>query len=223
MTVWGWVVVLAVVCGAGFFGWEHFHLANYLGGVVHAVPRAAVAPQIPEPATATTSQAGPASAQQLADELVRERRAREIQASAWRAAADTNKQQLQAIADSLQSLEERVDVIQKAVASTPAASPQPAQVRAAREGVAQVVAASRSVHQALDTARAAANVDVASLPLQSIPAQAMNITGFGNGVVQIGGQNLSVGQSLQKGETIVAVDPESRSIVTNQRIISVTN
>lgn len=226
MTVWGWFVVFAVVCGVGFFGyvgWQHFQPVNYLDGVVRAVPRAAAAPQIPEPATTPMPQAGTASAQQLSAELVRERRGREIQASAWRAAADANKQQLQAIADSLQSLEERVDVIQKAVASTPTVSPQPAQVRAAREGVAQVAAASRSVHQALDTARAAANVDVTSLPLQSIPAQAMNITGFGNGVVQIGGQNLSVGQSLQKGETIVAVDPESHSIVTNQRIISVTN
>jgi len=226
MTVWGWIVVLSVVCGVGFFGytaWQRLHLANDLGGVTRSVSRAVAPAQLPEPATGSVPQAGTASAQRLFDELVRERRTREIQVSAWRASADANKQQLQAIANSLQSLEGRVDVIQKAVASTPAVSPQPAQVRAAREGVAQVVAASRSVHQALDTARAAANVDVTSLPLQRIPAQAMNITGFGNGVVQIGGQNLSVGQSLQKGETIVAVDPESHSIVTNQRIISVTN
>ncbi|MEX3917881.1 hypothetical protein AB4Y43_16815 [Paraburkholderia sp. BR10872] len=227
MTARGWIVLLAIAGAVGFGGyaeWQRLHPAEYAGGVAHQMPPRTVAPAQPSGAVGgPLPQFTGASSQQLSDELVRERHTREIQASAWRAAAEANKHQLEAMADSLQSLEERVDVIQKAVASAPAATPQAPQARATRDGVAQVVAVSHSIHQALDTARAAAGVDVTALPLQAIPAQAMNITGFGNGVVQIGGQSLSVGQALQKGEIIVAIDPESHSIVTNQRIINVTN
>jgi len=230
MTTRGWVILCALVCGLGIVGykaWQGSRLGEVPGSAEQASPQARPevhgAPSGLQSAPAVQRQAGPASTQQLTADVIRESQAREIQVSAWRAAAAANRQQIQAIADSLQSLDERVDAIEKAAAAAPAATLQPAQAHTTREGVTQVAAVSKSIHQALDTARATANLDVTSLPLQVIPAQTLNVTGFGNGVVQIGGQNLSVGQSLQKGETIMAVDPESHSIVTNQRIISVTN
>ncbi|WP_157055883.1 hypothetical protein [Candidatus Burkholderia verschuerenii] len=210
MTPLGKLVMVLVAIGLAFAGWTYYqgqasgaHTAA-IGGhsvaqpVTHAVLRP---PQV--------STAAP-TAEQVSQELSRERHERAIQVAAWRAVSEAGRQQLADLTSAMQSLDAKVDAIQK----------MPTPPRPARDEIAE---GAKAVHKAADVAKATASIDVASLPIETVTAQAMNLTGFGKGVVGIGNLKLSVGQSLQQGETIVAIDPESRSIVTNRRIINVTN
>lgn len=229
MTAAGWVVALAILGGLAYGGtvaWQHnFARQDHFEADAGPAMRVLVpdTPAVRSPAGSGGTrvvQSSLPSAAQLADQLLRERRDRAIQASAWRAVAETTRQQIAEIEGGLQDLDARVDAIQK-TAIAPAEPTRP--VHAPRDVAAQAAAASKSLHQELGATRAAVGVDISSLPVESDSAQALNVTGFGNGVVEIGGHGLAVGQEYQKGETVVAIDAGSHSIVTSRRIINVTN
>lgn len=210
MTPLGKLVMVLVAIGLAFAGWTY-----YQGQVSGAHVGAVSAHQAVQPvmhAVPRPSQASPGvpSVDQVSQELSRERHERAVQVAAWRAVSEASRQQLADLTSAMQSLDAKVDAIQK----------MPTPPRPTRDEVAE---GAKAVHRAADAAKATASIDVASLPIETVTAQAMNLTGFGKGVVGIGNQKLSVGQSLQQGETIVAIDPESRSIVTTRRIINVTN
>jgi hypothetical protein len=149
----------------------------------------------------------------VTEALQRERESYGARAAAWRLVAETNRQQIAALSSQLQAVESKVVAMEKAAPGS----------RAPREAVPDVAASTRAVHAAIDAAKTTAQVDVASLPVENISGQSLNVTALGNGVVQLGAQKLAVGELLTPGETIVAVDPVSRSIVTNRRILNVTN
>ncbi|WP_206956322.1 hypothetical protein [Trinickia acidisoli] len=215
LTAAGRLLIAAAIAAAGFGAWhgyQHYSAAN--------APVAAARPNIAHLALAApTSVASAESASaaskltQLTQVLQQERAERDTQAAAWRSVADTNRQQIAALSAQLQTVESKLGALEKA----PPAS------RVPHEQIADVASSARAVHPALDAAKNTAQVDVASLPVETVSAQSLNLTGLGNGVIQLGNQKLAVGQSLQPGETIVAVDPVSRSIVTNRRILNVTN
>lgn len=209
MTPLGKLVMVLIAIGVAFAGWTYYQgqatgaHASAINGHPAAQPVTHAVPRLPASAAAPT-------ADQVSQELSRERHERAVQIAAWRAVSEAGRQQLADLTSAMQTLDAKVDAIQK----------MPTPPRPARDEVAE---GAKAVHKAADAAKATASIDVASLPIETVTAQAMNLTGFGKGVVGIGNQKLSVGQSLQQGETIVAIDPESRSIVTNRRIINVTN
>ncbi|RDU98764.1 hypothetical protein [Trinickia dinghuensis] len=233
LTAAGRLLIAAAIAAAGFGGWrayQHYGAFEAPMAVMHptvvrsaSVPRARAANAAAGAGTSSTaSDAGIGSTAsdsavsklaQVTDLLQQERAQRSTQAAAWRSVADTSRQQIAALSSQLQAVESKIDALEKAASAS----------RASHEVVADVAASARAVRPALDAAKSTAQVDVASLPVETISAQSLNLTGLGNGVIQIGNQKLAVGQALAPGETIVAVDPVSRSIVTNRRILNVTN
>ncbi|MBR8085551.1 hypothetical protein KDX23_22715 [Burkholderia vietnamiensis] len=210
MTALGKLVMTLVAIGLAFAGWTYYQgqasRPHEAAGANHpAVP--SVARATARPAQAST---GVPSSDQVLQVLEKERHDHAVQVAAWRAVSESSRQQLADLAAAMEVLDAKVGAIQK----------MPAPSRPAKDEVAE---GAKAIHKAADAAKATASIDVASLPIETVQAQAMGLTGFGKGVVGIGGQKLSVGQSLQQGETIVAIDPESKSIVTNRRIINVTN
>lgn len=240
LTASGKVVVMAAIAGAAFVGWsayQHFSVPEpAVASARHTSAheqRAAVptntAAMTSEPEHAGTNASANANANaspmanvnapslaQMTQTLLKERVDHNVQTAAWRTVNDANRQQLANLTASLQALEAKVGALQRASQATPAA-------RVQREAVAEAAASAKNLSKAADTAKAATDVDVGSLPVESVSAQALGVGSFGNGVVEIGGQKLAAGQLFQAGETIVAIDPVSRSIVTNRRILNVTN
>ncbi|RKP47547.1 hypothetical protein [Trinickia fusca] len=235
LTASGKVVVMAVIAGAAFVGWSVYQRYGAAEPAAvsarHAVlaheqraaapTNTAVVASEPEHAgpsanTSSLASANAPSLAQMTQMLLKERADHNVQTAAWRTVNDANRQQLANLAASLQSLEAKVGALQRAAQATPAA-------RVPREAVAEAAASAKNLSKAADTAKAATDVDVGSLPVESVSAQALGVGSFGNGVVEIGGQKLTAGQLFQAGETIVAIDPVSRSIVTNRRILNVTN
>ena len=215
LTVSGWLTIVLAIAGVSIGACGAYQ--HYASAAPAHVPQAAQRQQ-PVPQQESEPQASPSGASvpsvtQLTQALVRERRDHDIQIAAWRAMNELTRQQIASLHSGLQALDEKIDAVQKM-------PPPPA--RAAHPGVADVVSSARALHATLDTAKAMADVDVASLPVETVSAQSLNVTGFGNGVLEIGDQKLAVGQAYQPGETIVAIDPVSRSIVTNRRIINVS-
>lgn len=201
MTPLGWLVAILLGVGASFIAWQHFREVK-----MSAPAAIQLAPDAPR------NVAGAPAVPAVAQMLERERRERAQQIVAWRAVSAASRERVAELEGVLQALNAKVEAIQKASAAVP--------VRASRDEVADMA---RMARKSAEVAKAAAAIDVASLPIESVSAQAMNMTGFSRGEVVIGNQKLAVGQSLQQGESIVAIDPESRSIVTNRRIINVTN
>lgn len=210
MTPLGKLVIALVAIGVGFAAWTYYQGQESRPHGVVGANHPGMQPVAREAARSSQTPASAPSSDQVFRVLEKERRDRAIQVAAWRAVSESSRQQVADLASAMEALDAKVAAIQK----------MPAPPRPAKEEVAE---GARAVHRAADAAKATASIDVASLPIETVAAQAMGLTGFGKGVVGIGGQKLSVGQSLQQGETIVAIDPESRSIVTNRRIINVTN
>jgi predicted negative regulator of RcsB-dependent stress response len=210
VTSLGWLLIIIVMIAAIVFGWGAYQ--HHESAVLSPAGRASL-PVQPHPEQKIVTQAQPQApsamsvAQQSAD-LLNERREHVVQFAASRAVGEVEKQQLADLNAGLQALDAKIDAMSKA----------PAQPR--RDNPAEV---SKNLHKALDTAKATAAIDVESLPIETVTPQALNVSGFGEGVVEIGGQKLTAGQSLQQGETIVAIDAKSKSIVTNRRILNVTN
>ncbi|WP_143055736.1 hypothetical protein [Paraburkholderia hospita] len=208
MTLFGKVVLILLFVGAGVGGWFY---SQGQGAGTHATNQVVRAAQASAHANTQPSLTSSGSApDHAAQDLAKERHERAVQIAAWRAVSDVNRQQLADLNASMQTLDAKLDAIQKM-----STVPRPSKDDAAESA--------RAVHRAAEVAKVVAAIDVGSLPIETVTAQALNLAGFGKGIVGIGNQKLSVGQAWQQGETIVAIDPESRSIVTSRRIINVTN
>ncbi|MGN6232426.1 MAG: hypothetical protein ACTHNZ_14855 [Trinickia sp.] len=230
LTAAGRLLFAAVIAATIFGGWAAYQ--RYDSAKAPVVPmRQSVAHPAPVFAADAASGAGGAGTSRVAgtagesvesklthliETLQQERAVHGAQAAAWRSVADTSRLQIAALASQLQAVESKITAMEK-VAPAAAAAHVP------HEAVADVASSARAVHSALDVAKSTAQVDVGSLPVEAVSAQSLNLTGLGNGVIQLGTQKLAVGQALTPGETIVAVDPVSRSIVTNRRILNVAN
>lgn len=233
LTAAGRLLIAAVIAATIFGGWVAYQ--RYDSAKAPALPvRQSVAHPMAVAAADAASGAGVAGTStaagtgvealesklaHLTDTLQQERAMHSAQAAAWRSVADTSRLQIAALSSQLQAVESKITAMEKAA---PAALAAPA-ARAPHEAVADMASSARAVHPALEAAKSTAQVDVGSLPVEAVSAQSLNLTGLGNGVIQLGTQKLAVGQAFTSGETIVAVDPVSRSIVTNRRILNVTN
>lgn len=132
---------------------------------------------------------------------------------AGRAVAEQNRQRITELDSIVQGLDEKLSALLAQKPSTV--------TRAARDDVSTAV---KTVHANVAAVKEAATVDVSALPVEAVSAHALGIANLTKGAVSLaGGQQVAVGQALPSGETVVAVDPESRAIVTNRRIINVTN
>jgi hypothetical protein len=230
MTPLGKVLVLLLLVGGGFSAWTYgpniVHAVAEPVNVVrahmqHAGPatakvsaQSAVSVEKPKAAqptpTAQPAHAAP-SAQAVAEQAQRDHL---MQISvAGRAVAEQNRQRITELDSTMQGLDAKLSALlaQKPTTVT----------RAAREELSTAV---KTVHANVAAAKEAATVDVAALPVEAVSAHAFGITSLTKGAVSLaGGQQVAVGQALRSGETVVAVDPESHAIVTNRRIINVTN
>ncbi|PMS14636.1 hypothetical protein C0Z18_30790 [Trinickia dabaoshanensis] len=217
LTAAGRLLVVAAIAAAAFCGWLAYQRYDAAKASVAPATRASAAHATPvapnSSATSGTNESTASKVAQLTEALQQERSLYGVRAGAWRSIADTSRQQIAALTSQLQAVESKIATLEKAAAVA----------RVPHEAVSDVAASARAVHSALDAAKSTAQVDVASLPVENISAQSLNVTGLGNGVIQIGTRKLAVGQALTPGETIVAVDPVSRSIVTDRRILNVTN
>jgi hypothetical protein len=215
LTASGRLVLILAIAGASIGAWAAYQ--HYGPATPARLPQPVLHEQTAQQ-PGNAPQAAPAGAStpsvaQLTQVLLKERRDHEIQIAAWRALTEATRQQIASLQAGLQALDGKIDAIQK--------TPPPA--RLVRAGSADAISSAKALHATLDATKTTADIDVASLPVETVSAQALNVTGFGNGVVEIGNQKLTVGQIYQPGETIVAVDPVSRSIVANRRIINVSN
>lgn len=232
LTSAGRLLFAAVIAATIFGGWAAYQ--RYDSAKAPVVPmRQSVAHPAPVFAADAASGAGGAGTSRVAgtagesvesklthliETLQQERAVHGAQAAAWRSVADTSRLQIAALASQLQAVESKITAMEKVAPAAAAAA-----AHVPHEAVADVASSARAVHSALDVAKSTAQVDVGSLPVEAVSAQSLNLTGLGNGVIQLGTQKLAVGQALTPGETIVAVDPVSRSIVTNRRILNVAN
>ncbi|AMR78572.1 hypothetical protein [Cupriavidus nantongensis] len=66
-------------------------------------------------------------------------------------------------------------------------------------------------------------VDVSALPVEFMTAEKSGISSFDSGSVVIAGTRHTVGAHLPSGELLVAVDPQTRTVVTDKRIVNVPN
>lgn len=126
---------------------------------------------------------------------------------AWKAAFDEQGKRLADAEKALQDLDALI-----------AAIPKNAPVKPKEDAVA----ASHAVRKNLEAAKAI-RVDVSALPIEFVTAEKSGISAFGKGAVSIGGEAMRVGSKLPSGEVLIAVDPESRTVVTDKRIVTVTN
>ncbi len=126
---------------------------------------------------------------------------------AWKAAFDEQSKRLADAEKALQDLDALI-----------AAIPKNAPVKPKEDAAA----ASHVVRKNLEAAKAI-RVDVSALPIEFVTAEKSGISAFGKGTVSIGGEAMRVGSKLPSGEVLIAVDPESRTVVTDKRIVTVTN
>ncbi|TDF55105.1 hypothetical protein E1J61_36605 [Cupriavidus sp. L7L] len=66
-------------------------------------------------------------------------------------------------------------------------------------------------------------VEVSALPVEFMTAEKSGISAFEKESVVIAGARHAVGARLPSGEVLVAVDPQSRTVVTDKRIVNVPN
>ena len=142
-----------------------------------------------------------------AAELARERQTRVVLQAAWKAAFDSQDKRLSEMEKGLQELDQQV-----------AAAGRPMPLKAKEE----VSAGSHVLRKGADVAKVA-KVDLSAMPIEFVTPEKSGISAFSKGGVTIGGERHAVGGKLPSGETLVAVDPESRTVVTDKRIVNVTN
>lgn len=218
VTPLGKLLVLLVLLGGGLSAWRFgptilhawTEAANGVRAHVeqHASP---VALKAPAPG-APTGKPRPAQAAQVSPEQAQRDHLMQV-AAAGRALSEQNRQRIADLDSTMQGLDEKLSALE---------AQKPSSVtRAARE---QAAAAVKSLHATAAAVKEAASVDVATLPVETVSAASIGIVNLAKGAVSLaGGQQVPVGQALRSGETVVAVDPESHAIVTNRRIINVTN
>lgn len=215
----GKLLVLLVLLGGGFSTWKFgptiLHAWTEPVNAVrahteqHASP---VALKAPAPSAHTTEQQQPAQAAHVSSERVQRDQLMQVSV-AGRALAEQNRQRIADLDSTLQVLDEKLSALE---------AQKPSNVtRAERE---QAAAALKTVHGVAAAVKEAATVDVSALPVETVSAGSIGIANLTKGAVFLaGGKQVAVGQPLRSGETVVAVDPESHAIVTNRRIINVTN
>jgi hypothetical protein len=219
MTPLGKLLVLLVLLGGGFSAWKLgptiLHpSAEPVNAVLSRVEQHAnpVAAKVPVQAATTVDKPQSAQPAQASAEQAQRDHLMQV-AVAGRTVAEQNRQRITELDSTLQGLDEKLSALQAHKSSTV--------TRAAREEAATAV---KTVHATVAAVREAATVDVAALPVETVSARSIGITNLTKGAVSLaGGQQLAVGQALRSGETVIAVDPESHAIVTNHRIINVTN
>jgi hypothetical protein len=230
MTPLGKLLIVLALLGGGILAWKfgpsfvharvnsvHARTAPQASPVsqklpVPAVPVVPAVPALPDlSARSQTIQSVRASAGQTQrDHLV------QITVAA-RAVAEQNRQRIAELDASMHELDDKLSELQahKATSVSRAVS------RAPRE---EAAASAKTLHANVAAVKEAATVDVAALPVETVSAQSIGITNLTKGTVSLtDGQHVAVGQALRSGETVIAVDPESHAIVTNRRIINVTN
>lgn len=86
----------------------------------------------------------------------------------------------------------------------------------------EVSASAQTARRTLAEAKVT-KVDVGALPVEFMTAEKSGISSFDSGSVVISGTRHTVGKHLPSGELLVAVDPQSRTVVTDKRIVNVPN
>ncbi|SPA23720.1 hypothetical protein CBM2633_U10064 [Cupriavidus taiwanensis] len=91
-----------------------------------------------------------------------------------------------------------------------------------QKGKEEISASSQAARKTVATGKAA-KVDVSALPVEFMTAEKSGISAFDKESVVIAGARHAVGHRLPSGELLVAVDPQSRTVVTDKRIVNVPN
>jgi len=221
MTPLGKLLVVLVLLGGGFSAWKFGPTAMHAwsepatSARTHAersaAPLRAPAQSQAVPAAETPHATKPAqpSAEPSPDQAKRDRLMQV--AVAGRAVAEQNRQRISELESTIQDLDDKLGALQARKSSS----------HAAREEAATAL---KAVHATVAAVKEAATVDIGALPVETVSARSIGITSLTKGAVSLaGGQQVTVGQALRTGETVVAVDPESHAIVTNHRIINVSN
>lgn len=201
-----WVVLLAI---AGLLAYEY-----RLG--LRPSPPSNLQPT-PFVASAANDTAKPASQQPFSSEIepkhgadAKTERTAQMNTAlqvAWRAAFDEQGKRLADAEKTLQDLDALI-----------AAMPKNAPVKQREEAVAT----SHTVRRNIDATKAV-RIDVSTLPIEFVTPEKSGINNFSRSSVSIGGDTMRVGMKLPSGEMLIAVDPESRTVVTDKRIVTVTN
>uniref|UniRef100_UPI003F49461C hypothetical protein n=1 Tax=Cupriavidus taiwanensis TaxID=164546 RepID=UPI003F49461C len=91
-----------------------------------------------------------------------------------------------------------------------------------QKGKEEISVSTQAATKTVATAKAA-KVDVSALPVEFMTAEKSGISAFDKESVVIAGARHAVGHRLPSGELLVAVDPQSRTVVTDKRIVNVPN
>ncbi|MDR6398012.1 hypothetical protein ACTOWA_00095 [Herbaspirillum seropedicae] len=68
----------------------------------------------------------------------------------------------------------------------------------------------------------AKTVDISSLPIEFVTVQSSGIQAIYKDGLILNGQRVALGQKLPSGETLVGIDTEYRTVVTDRRILNIT-
>ncbi|BDB30484.1 hypothetical protein Tamer19_42540 [Cupriavidus sp. TA19] len=90
------------------------------------------------------------------------------------------------------------------------------------KGKEEISVSTQAARKTVATAKAA-KVDVSALPVDFMTVEKSGISVFDKESVVIAGARHAVGSRLPSGELLVAVDPQSRTVVTDKRIVNVPN
>lgn len=112
-------------------------------------------------------------------------------------------------------VEATVKTVGMRVAQLPVANQQ--QKMAKDEAAALVQGVQKSVQ-----AVKAKTVDISSLPIEFVTVQSSGIQAIYKDGLVLNGQRIALGQKLPSGETLVGIDTEYRTVVTDRRILNIT-
>lgn len=112
-------------------------------------------------------------------------------------------------------VEATVKTVGMRVAQLPVANQQ--QKIAKDEAAALVQGVQKSVQ-----AVKAKTVDISSLPIEFVTVQSSGIQAIYKDGLVLNGQRIALGQKLPSGETLVGIDTEYRTVVTDRRILNIT-
>jgi hypothetical protein len=218
MTPLGFLVLVLVLLGAGYGSWRYISPTAFVAAPPVAQAARAQPAALPRSDRAPQAAAASESSTHPAKQAEQESRARISKAQSDQSIQNAVSRALSAQArEQIADLDANVRALEDVVKGLP--KTQEPSVRAARTNALDTA---KMLHKKADDATATESVDVTTLPIETDSAASLNVTGFSKGGVVIGTQRLSVGQQISQGEVIVAIDPESHSIVTSRRIINVT-
>lgn len=220
ITALGWLLLALAALAIGFILYlsssksETVGQSHTMTAPIAAAPAAtlsASAPASPITVASTTVPAPQPDKEKiivdLKAELEKERKSRTTQASASKALAEELQRRISEFEERLKNLNARIAALPTTTAPAPRAA---------------VITSSQDLQKAVTSAKASA-VDVTRLPIDFVTPQSSGISGFAKDGVNVGNQRIALGQKLPSGETVIAVDPETRTVVTEKRILNVTN